>query len=235
MRKKYKKSKNLLQIGHDAKTVKGQKYGYMTGIMYLSPADLSGRNLCSHSTAGCRSMCLNTAGRGQFDSVQTARLNKSLWLLNNRPQFIGELRTAISRLISKAAKARMRPCVRVNGTSDLPWLATMMAREFPEVQFYDYTKIPKPWLRQLPNYSLTFSLSEVNLELALDALRHQVNVAVVFDTRKGESLPETWHGYRVIDGDVSDLRFTDPMGVVVGLRAKGRAKRDTSGFVQHAA
>jgi len=111
----------------------------------------------------------------------------------------------------------------------------MMAREFPEVQFYDYTKIPKPWLRQLPNYSLTFSLSEVNLELALDALRHQVNVAVVFDTRKGESLPETWHGYRVIDGDVSDLRFTDPMGVVVGLRAKGRAKRDTSGFVQHAA
>ena len=106
-----------------------------------------------------------------------------------------------------------------------------MADEFPDVQFYDYTKLPKPELRIRPNYALTFSYSGHNLPDAPDALAHGVNVAVVFAVRKGFELPETWNGYRVIDGDLHDLRFLDPKGVVVGLRAKGRAKKQTSAFV----
>jgi hypothetical protein len=119
----------------------------------------------------------------------------------------------------------MVPCVRVNGTSDLPQLALRLARKFPNVQLYDYTKIPRAETRKLDNYHLTYSHSGYNAEECLRVLKLGVNVAVVFDTRKGQPLPKRWNGYRVIDGDLSDLRFLDPTGVIVGLRAKGRARK----------
>jgi hypothetical protein len=125
----------------------------------------------------------------------------------------------------------MKPAIRINGSSDLPWISRQLAREFPNVQFYDYTKLPKPHLRTLPNYAITFSYSGENLPATLDALANGVNVAVVFDTRKGNPLPESWHGYRVIDGDSHDLRFLDDSGVVVGLRAKGKAMKQDSCFI----
>jgi hypothetical protein len=109
-----------------------------------------------------------------------------------------------------------------------------VARMFPTVQLYDYTKHPRPWERLLPNYYLTFSLSECNENDALEALTHGINVSIPFSTRKGEALPSHWRGYPVIDGDVSDVRHLDPRPCVVGLRAKGRAKKDTSGFVRNA-
>jgi hypothetical protein len=104
------------------------------------------------------------------------------------------------------------------------------------VQFYDYTKVPKPWerTRHAPNYALTFSRSESNEVACADALRNGVNVAVVFSTRKGQPLPATWQGVKVVDGDIDDLRFLDEKGgVVVGLRAKGKARRPEvqGGFV----
>jgi hypothetical protein len=127
----------------------------------------------------------------------------------------------------------LTPAIRVNGTSDQPKIAMKYAREFPHVQFYDYTKLPKPYRRQLPNYHLTFSRSEENEADCLDALAHHVNVAVVFDTKKGQPLPQEFFGRTVVDGDLHDLRFLDPKDVVIGLRAKGRAIKDTtSGFVQ---
>jgi len=105
---------------------------------------------------------------------------------------------------------------------------------FSTVQFYDYTKHRNR--RDLPsNYHLTFSRSEANNDAALEWLAAGGNVAVVFDTKKGQALPETWNGYRVIDGDLTDLRFLDDKNVVVGLRAKGPARKDTSGFVVHTA
>lgn len=146
--------------------------------------------------------------------------------------FLASLRYDIAALQRKANKLGLRCAVRINGTSDLPKLARQMASEFPEVQFYDYTKIPRAWKRVMGNYSLTFSFGGDNLADSLDALQHGVNVSVVFDTRKGQALPESWNGYRVIDGDLDDLRYSDETGVVVGLRAKGPAKKDTSGFVQ---
>jgi len=109
----------------------------------------------------------------------------------------------------------------------------MMSKEFPLVQFYDYTKIPRPYLRARGNYHVTFSLSESNSATAIDALKHGVNVAAVFHVKRGQPLPETFLGAPVIDGDLHDLRFLDGYrGAVIGLRAKGKAKRDTSGFVQ---
>jgi len=220
----------------NAKTRKGEKLGILTGILYLAPANESGvMNTCASSTHECRHACLFTAGRGRFDSVRHGRIRKTLWLARDRASFVEELKHNVTRLVVRANRMRLRPAVRLNGTSDLPWLAQELATAFPGIQFYDYTKHPRPWLRRLPNYHLTFSYSGRNLQDCLEALQHGVNVAVVFTTPRGQALPKTWNGYSVIDGDLHDCRFLDPTGVVVGLRAKGVAKDSRSKFVVVAA
>jgi hypothetical protein len=223
---------NLLSVSADAKTIKGEKKGYLTGILYLLPADSSGiTNVCANATPGCKASCLNTAGRGAFSSVQAGRMRKTKLLVENRESFLEQLAKDIAALVSKAKRDGFKPAVRINGTSDMPWIAHAMAMKFPKVQFYDYTKHPGPWMRTLPNYHLTFSYSETNAVNCLECLDHKINVAMVFDTKRGQSLPKTWCNYKVVDGDLSDLRFKDPKGVIVGLRAKGRAKKDCTGFV----
>lgn len=228
----------LLAVNADAKTRKGFARGYLTGILYLVPADGSGLgNLCPHASAGCRAACLYTAGRGVMAPVKAGRMRKTRLFFESAPRFVDMLADDIARLAKRAAKRDMIPAVRLNGTSDVPWERmrgtdgrTLMER-FPTVQFYDYTK--RPNRVNLPaNYHLTFSLSEDNGVQALLEIGRGRNVAVVFSTRKGEALPTTWQGYRVIDGDESDLRFLDEAGVIVGLRAKGDAKGEMSGFVQ---
>ena len=165
--------------------------------------------------------------------INNARIRKTHELFADRQAFVSQLRKEIISLRESANRQCLIPCVRINGTSDLPWLAQTLAREFTFIQFYDYTKLPKAYTRQRSNYHLTFSHSESNLDDCLDSLRHGVNVAVVFDTKRKHALPKQWHGFNVIDGDVSDLRFNDRKGVVIGLRAKGKARKDcTSGFVQ---
>jgi hypothetical protein len=234
----------LLTVSADAKTVKGQKFGYLTGILYLAPAHESGvMNTCPMASDGCKAGCLFTAGRASiFPAIIEARIRKTHELHNDREAFMEQLRKDVRALVRKAKRDGLTPAVRINGTSDLPQLAIQLANEFGDVQFYDYTKIPMPWRRIGSNYHLTFSLNESNMPAAMEALQHGVNVAVVFDVKKGHALPETWQGYRVIDGDVSDLRFLDKKtrkdgmrAVIVGLRAKGEAKKDVLGFVQIAA
>ena len=225
----------LLTVAN-AKTIKGEKLGYLTGILYLAPADESGvMNTCPMSTAGCRAACLYTAGRASmFPMINRARVRKTLQLHSDPAGFREQLRKDIASLIKAAARLRLMPAIRINGTSDLPNLALEMAAAFPDVQFYDYTKIPRPWQRTRSNYHLTFSLSESNRADAITALQHGVNVAVVFKTRKTEPLQDTWEGFGVVSGDTHDLRFLDAhhTGLVIGLYAKGRAKQDISGFVQ---
>lgn len=221
--------RTLLGISN-AKTIKGEKLGYKTGIMYLSPANESGvMNTCTSATVGCTLACLKNSGRMPMN-VKT-RIDKTLLLHRNRELFLECLRYDVRKLVAQAERAGMVPAVRVNGTSDLPWMARLMAEEFPTVQFYDYTKHVRPYQRTMPNYSLTFSYSGENLEASLDALRNGVNVAVVFTTARGQALPATWNGYPVVDGDEHDLRFLDGKGVVVGLRAKGAARKQTSPFI----
>jgi hypothetical protein len=147
----------------------------------------------------------------------------------------------IERHVRRAERHGLKPAVRLNGTSDLPWErircgehANVFER-FPDVEFYDYTKVPVGIRRRaldIPNYHLTFSLAESNDDNARDAMAAGLNVAAVFAVKRGQPLPETYWRRPVIDGDVSDLRFTDPAGCIVGLRAKGRAIKDRSGFVR---
>lgn len=223
---------NNLLTRQNAKTQKGEKKGYLTGILYLKPSDSSGLgNVCPKATAGCKASCLNTAGRGIFDQVQAGRQRKTKLYFADKKAFTKELIAEVEKLVKTAEKLDLTPCVRINGTSDIPSLAREVAKACPTVQFYDYTKIPQPYKRILKNYHLTFSKSENNIEECLDSLNNGVNVAVVFE----KELPKTYLGYKVVNGDESDLRFLDKQhngkAVIVGLKAKGRAKKDTTGFV----
>lgn len=217
----------LLSTGTDAKTVKGEKFGWQTFILYLAPHIASGRNVCPWASKGCAAACLNTAGRGAMKSVQDARLRKTRWFFEDREGFMKALESDIDAAAKLAMRNKMKPCIRLNGTSDIGWERVIAS--FPTMQFYDYTKSKDRILAPVPaNYHLTFSRSEENEADALDVLSHGKNVAVVFSS---SDLPEHWNGYGVIDGDESDLRFLDEDNVVVGLKAKGKARQDTSGFV----
>jgi hypothetical protein len=215
----------LLTLGN-TKTVKGEAMGYQTYIMHLAPSTLSGYQTCPMASEGCASACLNTAGRGRFTAIQEARIRKTRWFFEDRETFMAQLVKDIAAAIRKANREGMTPVFRLNGTSDIRWetVAVLGYRNvmelFPQVQFYDYTKLPNR--RNIPsNYHLTFSRSESNEHL----IPQGMNVAVVFD-----SLPDVWMGRKVIDGTETDLRFLDEQNVVVGLLAKGKAKKDTSGF-----
>jgi len=224
--------KKLLGFSQDYKTSKGLKKGVLTGILYLSPADSSGVNLCPMSEiAKCKAPCLFTAGRGAMNIVQMGRLRKTLMYLQYPDKFKSMLIADIETLQRKAKRNAMTPMVRLNGTSDIRWEVV-----FPEVfsifygiQFYDYTKISNRRLGKISNYDLTFSYSGVKdyQKFVLNSIKYRMRMAVVFK----KHLPKTFMGMKVVNGDDTDLRPYDPKGVVVGLIAKGKARHDTSGFV----
>lgn len=218
----------LLTVGNP-KLVKGESKGFLSFILHLAPASLSGYNVCPSASNGCAAACLNTAGRGGiFPAIQEARIRKTRWFFEDRETFLAQLVKDIKAGIKLAHKRGLTPVFRLNGTSDIRWENYGIIQQFPDVQFYDYTKLANR--RDLPpNYHLTFSRSESN-DLVLPNIAH--NIAVVFDTPKGKALPTTWNGRPVIDGDETDLRFLDPTGVIVGLRGKGKARKgDHNGFV----
>ena len=235
----------LLSIGSNPKINKSDKSGkgFKTAILHLSPYKLSGKNFCANASPGCIDGCLNVAGHGRFDSVQNARLNKSHFFIRDKFGFMKQLSKEIEAFERHCEKRKLKPAIRLNGTSDIPWenikiqdpektwspLINIFQR-FSNVQFYDYTKSKKRALSEtLPkNYDLTFSRSEITPdEDFFPILKGGKNIAVVFK----DSIPERFMNYPVINGDNTDLRFLDPKGFIIGLSAKGKAKKDKSGFV----
>jgi len=255
-----KKYNQLLSINSDHKTIKGLKQGYLTGIMYLAPYKLSGKNFCASASKGCIKACLYSAGRGAFNSVQKARIKKSRYFIENKNEFMLDLVESIIRLKKKAFNKGLIPVIRLNGTSDILFeniklnISDICTRKyilnnydlincnildgspfnimqlFSDVTFYDYTK-HKIELRKnalkLDNYHLTFSRCEDNEQKALNYLINGYNSAFVFKNK----IPSKYKGFKVFDGDNSDLRFLDPKNCIIGLIAKGKAKKDTTGFV----
>jgi len=222
------------------KIQKGTKLGYLSFILHLAPADVSGYNTCPKATAGCKAACLNTAGRGGMfkkgettNMIQKARIRKTKLFFEDRETFMEYLEQDINKAIKYAAKQGLKPVFRLNGTSDLSWEKYKLKGSdmnvfemFPNVQFYDYTKVPKRKVDSIANYHLTFSQADGNDADANWAISKNMNVTVVFD-----KIPTEYKGKQVFDADDTDLRFLDPKGVVLGLKAKGRAKKDYTGFV----
>ena len=230
--KTYKPQKKLLGFAN-YKMQKSIKFGYASAILHLAPFNLSGVNICPMASKGCAAACLNTAGRGVFKSTKASRLNKTRYFLQDRKKFLNHLDREIKRYYKKAKKDGLKFNVRLNGTSDLPFERYKLDNgknlmdNNPDVIFHDYTKIKNRCTQELPaNYQLTFSKSESNDNDVKDLLKTKTNIAVVFN-----KLPKKYLGRKVVDGDISDLRFKDPKKCIVGLIAKGPAKKDFSGFV----
>ena len=238
----YKEPKSLLG-SQNAKTIKGNKFGYHTEIMYLSPNNQNTFkiNICQGATAGCKNACLFNAGRGRFSNVQIARINRTEFFLRDRKAFMERLVSDITKLSNKYGNVLT---IRLNGTSDIDFENIPVGEYdnifdmFPNVQFYDYTKRFDRLLNVLPsNYHITFSYAETgkNQLQALKALELGYNIAVVFGVKDKTKLPTKFNGYDVVTGDESDLRFLDRKNVVIGLTFKGShsdmIKAIRSGFV----
>ena len=228
--------KNLLSKGiTNAKTVKNN---LETFILYLAPhkQNAKGVNICPAASNGCVAACLYSAGRGKFSNVQKSRINKTNFYISNKSLFIKKLATEILREYTKAKKKGIKIAFRLNGTSDLDFVYLLQKYANLDIStlkdvatFYDYTKLlgkVKKYLNH-PNYFVTFSRSEINESVAIAVLNMGGNVAAVFSN----NLPNYWRGFKVIDGDKSDLEMLYNKNVVLGLKAKGDAKKDNSGFV----
>ena len=240
----------LLSTGNP-KVLKGMSQGYNTYILHLAPADLSGYETCAKRTAGCTAACLNTDGRGGMfkkgestNIIQEARIRKTAFFFEERAGFMEWLVADIKLAIKQSAKKGLIPVFRLNGTSDLSWEKYEVIRDgklyrniftaFPDVQFYDYTKVLGRKVADFKNYHLTFSMADGNYFDCKEAVNQGMNIAVVFGIKKGSPMPEKFFNYNmtVFNGDESDLRFLDPKNSIIGLYAKGKAKKDTSGFVK---
>jgi len=172
--------------------------------------------------------------RGEDTNViQQARVRKTRLFFEDRGEFFYQLVKDIQQGIRQAQRLGLTPVFRLNGTSDLSWekyevfAGRNIFEMFPGVQFYDYTKVLGRKVRHLDNYHLTFSAADGNALDVVRAMNEGMNVAVVFD-----HVPAVHMGRAVFDADETDLRFLDPPGVICGLKAKGRAKKDTTGFVR---
>jgi hypothetical protein len=245
----YHVPKNLLST-INSKTTKGEKLGYTTYIMYLAPhtQNSKGVNLCAKASKGCAIACLFGSGAARFDNVQLGKINKTEYFIADSKAFLLQLTIEIEKIQAKhlaivgEKTLSKKPvykkfAIRLNGTADIPWERLKVKdglnifELFPDVQFYDYTKLDERFTNRImpSNYHLTFSRSEENDVESLDILNRGFNVAYVFGIKDVQDLPKTYLGFKVINGDESDLRFLDEQNVIVGLKYKLLTGKGTKG------
>lgn len=228
----------LLSVNSNAKTSKSSEVypNTLTAILYLSPHTLGDRgNVCKYATEGCKAVCLYTSGRGAMNSVQQARKRKTQLFFDKNDEFILQLKEDLNLFTTYCKDNSLEGYVRLNGTSDIDWQKIKLDKNsnkncfelYPNLTFYDYTKDIKR-LSKYDNYHLTFSWNEkITKKQVLLKLKENINVAIVFEN----TLPKEWNNIPVIDGDISDLRVKDSKNVIVGLKAKGMAKKIETDFV----
>ena len=229
---------NIKTLLSDGKTnAKTKKNLRPTGILYLHPSVVEGKDMCPFATPNCRAACLNTAGRGAFSNVQQSRLNKTKYYVSDKDAFVYQLAVEINK---KARKSETL-AIRLNGTSDQPLVEQLLKDYLIEdnVVFYDYTKNhKKAGVRTFLSghkYHVTYSLHENNIDSFKYMLDNNLCIgAAVFNIKPGNPMITEWRGYPVVDGDERDDLMLDlPLGTILGLRATGKARQDTSGFVIH--
>tara|TARA_R110000744_G_scaffold375013_2_gene488161 strand:+ start:2535 stop:3284 length:750 start_codon:yes stop_codon:yes gene_type:complete len=218
------------------KAMKNQSLGVDTYFLSLAQSDTSGYNVCpmanktnenNPSKSNCSLVCVGKRGKGSFSNVRKGRINKTKRFFEDRENFTTELVVEIAKAIIKSNGNNLTPTFRLNAYSDIKWENIKVKHFgnntifelFPDVQFYDYTKLPN---RITPfNYSLTYS-HWGNWETTEQAIDQGQNVAMVFDVKKADKLPKMFKGRTVVDGDKTDLRTpqNDGLNTIVGLRAK---------------
>ena len=219
------------------KTVKGQKIGISTEIIYQMPSSCSGYQVCGMEyIAGCKEVFLNEAGRCTKESVQFSRLRKTLYFFQYRREFIEQLKREVIVHAKWANKKGMIPAVRPNGTSDILWELYIWdfmceTSEKYRVKWYDYTKKTNRLIPDPDIYDLTFSYSNRKeyQPFVEKAAQQGMRMAGVF--RNEYNIPKEFMGLKCIDGDATDVRFLDPMNAFIALKAKGKARKDMGEFV----
>jgi len=227
-----------------AKASKATEYGYLNAIHYMAPHTIAGvGNLCPFASPGCAASCLgyhtgqasmvkdadNTQNK---NSVRLSRDTKARQFMTQRPAYMREVHKQAKRVIAKAHKMGLKPALRFNGSTDVANAPREIAAAYPEVPVNEYTKSVRFALENAAgmhpaNLTVCFSRSEINEADCVKVLEAGGLVSVVFH---GE-IPATWNGFPTVDGDKHDLLHKQPKGHVVALKAKGAAKRDTTGFV----
>ena len=233
----YKTVKNLLSKGStNSKTAKNTIETY---ILYLAPHTQNSKkiNICPKASKGCAAACLFSAGRGKFSNVIASRTNKTEYYLNDKKVFINQLSNELLKIGAKAIKQNKKIAIRLNGTSDQDFISIIKKynnldllndEQFKNLVFYDYTAILGKIKKYInTSYSLTLSRKEDNENEIIEALKLGGNVAAVFR----DDLPTKYKGFDVVNGDSSDLEMIYNKNVILGLKAKGDAKKDKSGFV----
>ena len=240
-------ARSKLLTSQNAKTIKGEKRGYKTFVLYLASGDKSlkeygkagGLDVCPNKSRACFTFCLDNAGRGRFDHVKLARLVKTKQYRLDPAKFTREVSQELARKVKwwSSNRPAWQLVLRADGTSDIG-IGRRICQDHPSVQFMDYTKHLQVLRRDRkipygPNYHLTFSWSGENERECREALDLGYNVAAPFvpNTKSGAWDPPEFMGNPVISGENDDLRFLDPAPAIVALRPKGRAVYDASGFV----
>lgn len=225
-------------INSSSKHMKNLKYNEMVYALYLAPAKLSGYNVCPKSNAECRLVCLNESGQNRIDTsnnINKARIKKTKMFFEDREFFMQWLKAEIEKYKTKVEAQGYHFSIRLNNTSDISpeqFYMTIDGQKknilqlFPDVQFYDYTKVDNriDLMKKYNNYDLTFSFDGYNWDICKKMLDNNVRVAMVFENK----LPEVWNGYKVINGDLYDVRFKDEKNVIVGLKYKQVRNKPTN-------
>lgn len=234
-----KRLTGLSYLGGTTKSVKHRKagkFGEMTYSLYLAPARTSGYEVCPGRNAECTRLCLNESGmntmtrkdKGEF--INDSRITKTKLFFEHREFFMRWLKFEIESAQRKAIRMTYAFSIRINNTSDISPLDFILDGQnilemFPEVQFYDYTKVASrvDLMKVYKNYDVTFSYTGYNLTKCQEMLLNKIRVAVVF-----KNVPENFWGYPVVDGDENDLRYRDEV-VIIGLKYKRvRTKLNTN-------
>ena len=231
-------------INQSAKLVKNFKvFNVLTYSLYLSPSHTSGYEVCPESTPECRMGCLNTSGLAKVETyagktnIKDARIAKTILLIEHQEFFMNLLVAEIESAIRKAKKMDALFSIRLNCTSDVDWANTLLKGRnifeiFPEIQFYDYTKIFRKFSTKPENYHLTYSFTGYNWGYCKKVLEMGYNIAMVFNLEKKDKLPMSYKGVEIIDGDISDFRINDKKNVIVGLKFKNIANKKHNEIVR---
>lgn len=219
----------LGNVNPSAKHEKNAKYNEMVYALYLAPAKLSGYNVCPKSNADCRALCLHESGQNKMDKgkITQSRIKKTKLFFEDRQFFMQWLVTEIEQHKKKCEANGYHFSIRLNNTSDISPEQFYMdingtkkniLQLFPDVQFYDYTKVDNrlDLVSKYDNYDMTFSHDGYNWNVCETMLKNNIRVAVVF----AKNVPEEWRGYKVVSGDDYDVRFRDDKNVIIGLKFK---------------
>ena len=174
----------------------GQYDDFDSYLIHFMPAAQSGFITCPCASGGCASECLNTAGNmGSLGGKSVSRLKRTWQMAKEAPFVLERIKREIQSKYKKAQAKNHKLVIRLNGTSDFDWTkykdkdGRSLFQIFPDVQFYDYTKVGNrvgKLPQENPNYHITFSRSEKaeNQEQARNLLNSGYNVAVVFGPGK---------------------------------------------------